>query len=31
MSNCEYFVDIRCIDLVSFEYPICKDCKEVIE
>ena len=29
MSNCEYFVDIRCIDLVNFEYPICKNCKVI--
>jgi len=29
MNNCEYFVDIKCVDLPSFEYPICKNCKVI--
>ena len=30
MSNCVYFIEVNCVDLIGFEYPVCCNC-EVIE
>ena len=30
MSDCKYFIDVKCIDFIGFEYPFCSHC-EVIE